>query len=421
MTLEPLLRDLLGEDLPIGIRAYDGTSLGPENPRATIVIKSPDALRRIFFAPGELGFSRAYVAGDIDVEGDVLAALEVRDRMPVPKLSTRQFLTVARMLGRSGLRPPPRPAEEARLRGRLHGRTRDAAAIAHHYDLSNDAYRLILGPSMTYSCAVFEHDDDSLEQAQANKHELVCRKLALAPGMRLLDIGCGWASMAIHAAQHHGVEVLAVTLSQNQADLARKRVVDAGVADRVDVRLQDYRDVPDDQFDAISSIGMFEHVGRSHAQAYMGKVHALLRPGGRFLNHCITRPWFRRALYNRANYISRYVFPDGDLLQLSTIVSTMQAVDLEVRHSENLRDHYTRTLKAWLDNLEAHWDEVVGLVGLNKARVWRLYIAASAFNFEANRIHVHQVLAVRPDNGRSGMPLRPDWDRDPLSNQQSHG
>ncbi len=409
MTLENLLRDLLGDDLPIRVRAYDGTTLGPVDAAATIVITSPDALRRIFFAPGELGFSRAYVAGDLEVEGDILAALDLRDKLPDLQLRPRHLAAVAKLLGPSAFRPLPAPAEEVHLRGRFHSRSRDAAAIAHHYDFSNEAYAYMLGPSMAYSCAVYESPDDTLEQAQANKFELVCRKLDLQPGMRLLEIGGGWGGMSVHAATNFGVDVVMVTLSRNQADYSRKHVAELGLADRIDVRHGDYRDVTDGPFDAVSSIGMFEHVGHTQAARYMEHVHELTAPGARFLHHCITRPAFRRPVYQRAMYLSRYVFPDADLLEVGTIVSAVQAAGFEARHMESLRDHYGPTLRAWLANLEAHWDEIVGLVGSGRARVWRLYIAGSARNFEANRTAVHQILAVKPVDGRSAMPLRPTW------------
>jgi cyclopropane-fatty-acyl-phospholipid synthase len=285
MRVSNLIESLLGSDLPVAFRAYDGSASGPADAPATVVLRSPNAIRRIVTAPGELGIGRAYVAGDLDLEGDVFAALDLRHRMPNLTLSPQQWRDALALVGPTGLRPLPPPPEEARLHGRRHTRSRDAAAIAHHYDVSNDFYRFVLGPSMTYSCAVFATPSTSLEDAQAAKHELVCRKLALRPGLRMLDIGCGWGSMAIHAAQHHGARVVGVTVSARQAELAEKRVYEAGVADRVEIRLQDYRDVHDGPFEAISSIGMFEHVGLSQLETYFANCSALLQPGGRMLNH----------------------------------------------------------------------------------------------------------------------------------------
>ena len=410
MTLASLIESVLGPDVPVGFRAYDGSTYGPSDAPATIVLRSPDALRRIVTAPGELGFARAYVAGDLDLEGDVFAALALRDRLPNVKLTPSQLLSAAREVGIRNLRPLPPPPEEARLRGRKHSVARDRAAVSHHYDVSNDFYRLILGPSLTYSCAVFTDDDTTLEQAQANKYELVSRKLALHDGMRLLDVGCGWGGMVLHAAQHHQVQAVGVTISQRQVELASKRVVEAGLADQIDIRNQDYRRIDDGPYDAISSIGMFEHVGESRLAEYFERLYALLRPGGRVLNHGISRPPGEKAAISRGSFLYRYVFPDGELHEVGRVVSIMQEAGFEVRHVESLREHYATTLRHWVANLEANWDEAVRIVGEARARIWRLYMAGSAVNFEADRTQIHQVLGVKPDNGRSDMPLRPSWE-----------
>ncbi|MGH9182508.1 MAG: class I SAM-dependent methyltransferase [Acidimicrobiales bacterium] len=408
--LGSLIEDLLGPDLPVGVVAYDGTRLGPPDPPATVSIRSPDALRRILTtAGGELGFGRAYVAGDLDVEGDMFAALALRDRMADPRLRPRQWLAVARLAGISGLRPPPPPPEEARLRGRLHSRARDAAAIAHHYDVSNRFYEMVIGPSLTYSCAVWPDPSITLEEAQAAKHDLICRKLDLRPGMRLLDVGCGWGTLAIHAATHYGVSAVGVTVARRQVELAGKRVAEAGLSGRVEIRDQDYRDVADRPYDAIASVGMFEHVGSAQLRRYFGGLWDLLRPGGRFLNHAISQPPQPRHLLARPGFLESYVFPDGELLELGATVTAMQRAGFEVRHEESLREHYALTLRRWIANLESHWDEAVAEVGRPRARIWRLYMAGAALNFEANRTQVHQVLGVRPDAGASGMPLRPGW------------
>ena len=312
--------------------------------------------------------------------------------------------------------PPP---EEAHLHGLRHSKARDARAIAHHYDVSNDFYQIVLGPSMTYSCAVWPSPDVGLEAAQANKHELVSIKLGLEPGMRLLDVGCGWGGMVLHAAAQHGVRAVGITISERQADLARKRVADAGLTDLVEIRLQDYRDVDDGPYDAVSSIGMFEHVGLKQLHAYFGQLLDLLRPEGRLLNHAIGRPARRRdrapvhvpaAPWQKRTFIGRFVFPDGELHEVGTIVSAMQQDGFEVRHLESLREHYGLTLRAWVANLEGQWDEAVGLASEGRARVWRLYMAASAVGFEAGRIQVHQVLAVKAAGGSSGLALRPRFE-----------
>ena len=408
-TLGTILTDLLGNDLPVRITAFDGTDLGPPDAPATLVVRSPDALRRIVTAPGELGLARAYVAGDIEVEGDIHAALDLHDRLPAVKLRPAQVAALVRHLGVEGLRPLPPPPEEARLRGRRHSKERDAAAVAHHYDVSNRFYELVLGPSMTYSCAVFERPDASLEEAQAAKYELICRKLEVQPGARLLDVGCGWGSMLIHAARHHGARAVGVTLSRRQAELAEKRIAEAGVADQVEVRLQDYRDVHDGPYDVISSIGMFEHVGAAMLGEYFARLRALLRPQGRLLNHGIVHPPRARSRFARRSFIDRYVFPDGELHDVGMVATAMERQGFEVRHAENLREHYALTLRQWVANLEASWDEAVAQAGAGRARAWRLYMAASARNFERGRTGLQQVLGVRADGGDSGLPLRPDF------------
>jgi cyclopropane-fatty-acyl-phospholipid synthase len=418
MSVASLVESLLGRDLPVAFRAYDGSSFGAADAAATIDIRSPDAIRRLVTAPGELGLGRAYVAGDLDVEGDIFAALELRHRAPNLRLSPAQWREAVALVGAAGLRPLPLPPEEARLHGRRHTKERDAAAIAHHYDVSNDFYRTVLGPSMTYSCAVFATPGTSLEDAQAAKHELICRKLDLQPGMRLLDIGCGWGGMLLHAAREHGVRAVGVTVSQRQAELAEKRIAEAGVADRVEVRLQDYRDIDDGPYDRISSIGMFEHVGLSQLETYFERCFALLRPGGRMVNHAIARPakaetsrWRSApARFARRSFVDRYVFPDGELHEVGSVVSAMQRQRFEVRHLESIREHYALTLRNWVRNLETNWDTAVASATVGRARVWRLYMAASAVNFEDGNIQVHQVLGVKPDGGRSGMPLRPRFD-----------
>ena len=414
-VLRDLIAGLLGGARPVRIRCWDDCELGPPDSDVTILVRSPDALRRLLWAPNELGLGRAYVAGDLDIDGDVYALLQLRDRLGDEAageeirldLGPKGWLRTARAARQLGLLggPLPAPAEEARLRGRRHDPRRDAAAIAHHYDVGNDFYRLVLGPSMTYSCAYFETSDSTLEQAQEAKYELVCRKLGLRSGMRLLDVGCGWGGMVLHAAQRHGVQALGITLSTEQCELARRRVEEAGLSDRVRIERRDYRDLREGGFDAISSIGMFEHVGLSRLAEYFRDLRVLLKPGGRLLNHGISRPP-GRSRFERRSFIERYVFPDGELHEVGTVVSAMQQQGFEVRDVESLREHYARTLRAWVRNLEADWDVAQRLVGPPRARIWRLYMAGSAVGFEAGRTSIHQVVAVRPHaDGRSEMPL----------------
>jgi cyclopropane-fatty-acyl-phospholipid synthase len=412
-ALEPLLKRLLGPTLPVQVRAWDGSVVGPPQHPTTIVIDSPNALRRMLWAPGELGISRAYVAGELHLEGDVFDLLHVRDRMGAVDdhvevgLGLKDVPDLVRIARRVGaLGPPlPHPREEARLKGRRHSPARDRAAIAHHYDVGNDFYRLVLGPSLTYSCAHWSSPASTLEEAQAAKYELVCTKLGVRPGMRLLDIGCGWGGMALHAAEHHGATVVGITLSKEQRRLGAERVEAAGLADRIELREQDYRAVDDGPFDVVSSIGMFEHVGEARTAEYMARVFDLVRPGGRLLNHAISRPPGPSAISDRS-FIGRYVFPDGELLEVGKVVSAMQRAGFEVRDVESLREHYAKTLRAWVANLQDRWDEAVRLVGEGRARVWLLYMAASAVNFEQGRTSIHQVLGVRPHpDGRADVPL----------------
>ncbi len=412
MALEAFISNWLGPDLPVRIQAFDGTDVGPKDAKTTISLRSRDGLMRMATAPGELGLARSYVAGDIDIEGDIYDVLELRHLMSKVSLTAGQIRQLVKLIGLSHIRPiSPPPEEHRRSRGRLHTRGRDSEAISHHYDVSNEFYRLVLGNSLTYSCALFENPGDSLEQAQENKYELICQKLGLQPGMRLLDIGSGWGGMVMHAAQHHGVEAVGLTISRNQVDLARKRVAEAGLTDRIDIRLQDYREIDDGPFDAISSIGMFEHVGLRRLGTYFTQVENLLVPGGRVLNHAISRTGSAESTrIHKTGFMERYVFPDGELHEVGNVVSALQDHGLEVRHMENLREHYALTLRRWVANLETNWDAAVVEVGEARAKIWRLYMAASAVGFEDNHIHVDQVLAVKtPSSGASGIPLRPSW------------
>lgn len=416
MDVAGLLKSILGEDVPVRITAYDGSALGPPTSATTVRIVSPMAVHRIVASRGaEIGFTRAIVAGDIDVEGDVFGLFELQDRIARPTRRRELLRPVLELLDIHGVRDltklerPAPPEEEIQLTGRLHSRARDAKAISSHYDVSNEFYDMILGRALTYSCAVFNSPDDPLFTAQQNKHDLICRKLALAPGMRHLDIGCGWGSMVLHAAKNYGVRSVGVTISQQQAERARKRVADAGLADQIEIRLQDYRDIDDGPFDAISSIGMAEHVGGpAELAGYFAHVHDLLAPSGRFLNHAIGRAAHVEPA-GPGGFIQRYVFPDGQLHELGSTITTMQENGFEARHMESLRLHYARTLRAWVTNLEDSWDEAVEEIGRGRAMVWRLYMAGSAVAFERGDIELHQVLAIPHGASSDTIPIRPDW------------
>jgi len=413
-TLRPLLTAILGERLPVRVELWDGSAIGPLDATGVLRVRSRDALRRLLWAPDELGLSRCYVAGDLDLDGDVFEVLAtLRDAVD---LDARLALAIApRALFAAGAtgalgRPLPPPPEEARPRGRRHSKARDANVVGHHYDVGNDFYALVLGPSMTYSCARYPHATATLEEAQAAKHEVVARKLGLHEhhGARLLDVGCGWGSLAMHAAAHHGASVIGVTISHEQAVRARERVAEAGLQDRVEIREQDYRELDDrEPFDAIASIGMFEHVGKARMAEYFGVLRGLLKPQGRLLNHAISSIGGSRLPHR--SFTGRYVFPDGELLDVGHVTLAMEAAGFEVRDVESLREHYARTLRAWVANLESGWDDAVRLVGERRARIWRLYMAGSAVGFTDGGVSVHQVLGVVPEaDGHSGMPLNRD-------------
>jgi cyclopropane-fatty-acyl-phospholipid synthase len=415
-ALAPFLRLVVGTGVAVRFEFWDGSSIGPADGVGTLHVRSADAVRRILWSPGELGVARAFVTGDLTVEGDIYEVLRVlhyaspKDLRQLGLRTLPTMVDAARRLGVLG--PPlPAPAEECRPAGRLHSQARDAAVISHHYDVGNEFYRLVLGPSMTYSCARFTDPASTLEDAQSAKYELICRKLGIdtMTGARLLDVGCGWGSMAMHAARHHGARVVGVALSRQQVDEATRRVHDSGLDGRVEIRLQDYRELRGEQFDAISSIGMFEHVGSERMTLYFETLRGLLAPTGRLLNHAISKPGGSRL--GRRSFVGRYVFPDGELVDVSEVVRTMQQAGFEVRDVESLREHYSRTLHHWVANLEEHWDEAVALAGLPRANIWRLYMAASANGFDDGGLAIHQVLGVVPGaGGISGMPTtRAGW------------
>ncbi|GAA3876133.1 cyclopropane-fatty-acyl-phospholipid synthase family protein [Streptomyces sedi] len=416
--LSALTEELLGSPPPLRLRAWDGSEAGPAG-GPVLVVRRRRALRRTLFRPGELGLARAWVAGDIDVEGDLYEALTALtglvwarpDSATVPR--SRMAAAVPELLALAGPLPlpvsPPREENRRRSPGRAHSQRRDRGAISHHYDVSNEFYELVLGPSMVYSCAVWGEETDDLQDAQAAKLDLICRKLGLREGQRLLDVGCGWGSLVLHAAQRYGVRAVGVTLSTEQAEYARERVAKEDLTDRIEIRVQDYRRVDDGPFDAISSVGMAEHVGDARYQEYADRLFRLLRPGGRLLNHQIARrPMADESRYRLSPFIDAYVFPDGELAPVGRTLDLLERAGFEVRDMESLREHYALTLRHWVRRLEREWDRAVRLVGPARARIWRLYMAASAIQFERGRIGVNQLLAVRtPDDGRAPLPLRP--------------
>ncbi len=413
MRLADAFQELVGTNFQVEFVGYDSSRAGDPNADLRVEVRSPRALQYLMHAPGELGLARAYVAGDLEISGDMYVALSRLMGMSdqFNNIRGRQLLKVFRELGGVKLlRRVPPPSNEVKLHGRRHSKNRDQAAISHHYDVSNRFYEWVLGPSMTYTCAVFPEADSSLETAQWTKYDLVARKLGLEPGMRLLDVGCGWGGMVLHAAKEYGVKVLGVTLSQKQAEWGQKAIAEAGLEELAEIRHCDYRDVPGSDFDAVSSIGLTEHIGKANLPKYFRFLYDKLRPGGRLLNHCITRPNDNERAYYSKGFINRYVFPDGELESVGHLVSVMQDTGFDIRHQENLREHYAKTLAGWSANLDAHWDEAHEEVGAETARVWRLYMAGSRLGFERNWIQLHQVLGAKPDaNGSSSMPLRPTW------------
>jgi len=421
MTVGQAFDRVFGDDAPVRVVAWDG-SVGGSPGGLVLRLTNPEAINHLLTAPGELGLARAYLLGDLEIEGideadpyDVLRL--VRDGLTPRHPGVRDAAELARFVGRHRPHPPRLPREETpgqlrrMARGLRHAKARDAAAISHHYDVSNAFYERVLGPSMTYTCACFPTEDASLDEAQAYKYDLVAQKLGLLPGMRLLDVGCGWGGMVRHAVKHYGVTALGVTLSREQASWARAAIEADGIAGRAEVRHGDYRDVTERGFDAISSIGLTEHVGVANYPAYFRFLREHLRDEGRLLNHCITRPDNQHAGLPSRGFINRYVFPDGELTGSGDIVRAMEDEGFEVRHHENLREHYARTCAAWSANLAKHWEDCVELAGLGTARVWGLYLAGSRLGFERNVIQLHQVLASRTsDVGVSGLPLRPRFE-----------
>lgn len=407
-----------GGQPPIKITAYDGSSVGPDDAELGVHLCTPRATTYLATSLGQLGIARSYISGDLELRGvhpgnpypvlDALADLEFKQPSP------QTLVNIVRSIGFKRLRPISPPPEEAPPKwrrtavGLRHSKARDADAIRHHYDVSNTFYEMVLGSAMTYSCAIYPNDEATLEEAQENKYRLIFEKLRLQPGDRLLDVGCGWGGMVRYAARR-GVAGIGVTLSTEQADWATKAIAAEGLSELAEVRHCDYRDVREGEFDAISSIGVSEHIGVKHYPEYFGTLKAKLRTGGLLLNQCITLA--DNSIYRGDAFTDRYVFPDGEITGSGRVISEVQQTGLEVLHEEDFRHHYAKTLRAWGQNLVDHWDEAVAEVGVGRAKVWGLYMAASVLGFERNLFQLHHVLAAklgeRGDDG--GLPLRPWW------------
>jgi cyclopropane-fatty-acyl-phospholipid synthase len=411
-----ILRRIFGhyERPDFAVRLWDGSQpITPETgtPRFTLIIRHPGALRRMFLPPSELNLGEAYIFDDFDIEGDIVAAASLTDYFPQMNLSTGD---AAWLVGNLLRLPGPNAADTTRpghqTGGRIHSRRRDRASVQYHYDVSNDFYSLFLDERLMYSCAYFKTGEEGIHTAQRQKIEHLCRKLQLEPGERLLDIGCGWGGLAIYAAQHYGVDVTGITLSENQARLAQERIAEAGVADRCRVLLQDYRDVPADRpYDKLISVGMFEHVGAAKLPLYFEKAWEILKPGGLFMNHGIAQEAShtpRQGPFARRNsFMNRYVFPDGELVDINQTLHAAEGVGFEVRDVESLREHYALTLRHWVSRLESNHEQALQFVDEPTYRVWRVYMAGCSYNFARGRINVYQALLSKNDaQGASHQP-----------------
>jgi cyclopropane-fatty-acyl-phospholipid synthase len=413
---EPLRRELALAlpDRPFALRFWDGSELVPTTPGGPVfTVRSPAAIAHLLRAPGQLGLGRAYAAGELEAD-DLDRVIGLLDTFKAPAIDrkTRLRLTLAAVRACGLIAPPPIPASELRPRGRRHSRERDARAVRHHYDVSNEFFALFLDETMTYSCALFSRELDSLEgswgthpsgkrrpptleEAQTAKRELICRKLALREGERVLDVGCGWGSFVIHAAAEYGVQAVGITLSSTQAELARRRVAEAGLQDRVEIRVADYRDLgaTDEDYDAIASIGMVEHVGANQIDLYATQLASLLAPGGRLLNHGIAR--LRHGEAEAGPFSERYVFPDAAPLHVSRVTLALERAGIEPLHVEGLREDYAETLSHWIERLDANRARAEELAGAERVRVWRLYLRAARNGFRTGFTSIFQILGRR--------------------------
>lgn len=430
-----LLDSLFPAPRPFTVRLWSGMEL-PGAAEACLALNHPGALRRMLTPPIELSLGEAFIAGDFEIEGDIFAVFPALDGVNNRSFSGSDMFTLARQVWALPKAERKRPLirGSARLRGSLHSRQRDKAAVQYHYDVGNDFYGLWLDRHRQYSCAYFGEGVVDLDTAQERKLAHICRKLHLQPGERLLDIGCGWGGLVMYAAQNYDIRVLGITLSEEQASYANVQIARAGLGNRASVKLRDYRDIGSEAFDKIVSIGMVEHVGRKQLAEYFAQAYHHLQPGGLFLNHAISRraPWLHkmnkevelcctpdmrppgtsawqkfidRRILGSGAFIWHYVFPDGELIPVSEMNLVAEQAGFELRDVENLREHYALTLRQWVQRLEARQAEAVGLAGEEIFRIWRLYMAASAFGFENGRINVNQTLLAKPNMGQSGLPL----------------
>jgi cyclopropane-fatty-acyl-phospholipid synthase len=412
-----LLQDLLGSSpqRDFAVRLWDGTIWTPEPagpPRFTIVLQHPGALRKMFLPPNDLTLGEAYIYNDFDIEGDIEAVFALAGQFIDGRWGKMEQLRYGKRLLSLPRTGQPRPGDPAaKLRGARHSKERDRQAVTYHYDRSNDFYALWLDTRLVYSCAYFASPGEDIDTAQERKLDYICRKLRLRPGERLLDIGCGWGGLVIYAAQHYGVEAYGITLSQPQAELAQKRIQQAGLKEKCRVEVRDYRDVNEaNSFDKLVSIGMFEHVGEALLPTYFKQAWHLLRPGGVFLNHGIASDTNNLQAQGGATFVNRYVFPDGELVPVSSTLRAAEVSGFEIRDVESLREHYALTLRQWVRRLEAHAAEARKLTSDVAYRIWRLYMAASAYSFQTGSNNIYQALLAKPDRGNSHLPLtRADW------------
>ncbi len=417
-TTISLLQDLFGsiQQRNFAVRLWDGSTWRPgggsEEPvRFTVVLQHPGALRQMFLPPNDLTLGEAYIYNDFDIEGDIEAVFPLAEHFTRNQWGKMEQVRFGKRLLSLPNTGQARPGDAvAKLYGTRHSKERDRQAVTYHYNRSNDFYALWLDSRMVYSCAYFANPDDDLDTAQERKLEYICRKLRLRPGERLLDIGCGWGGLVIYAAQHYGVEAYGITLSEPQAELAQRRIEEAGMSGNCKVSVRDYREVTEaDSFDKIVSVGMFEHVGEALLPTYFKQAWQLLRPGGVFLNHGIASDSFD-AVKAKTSFVNHYVFPDGELLPINCTLRAAETSGFEVRDVESLREHYTLTLRQWVQRLEKHAEEARKLTNDVTYRVWRLYMSGSAHAFKIGVNNIYQTLLAKPDRGDSGLPLtRADW------------